>query len=219
MTSLSEGDIRRAWTIAELPTLARLSLCLIVSMLFGVPTCLVTSTVDFPPSTLSTPYLDPNTALATPVGGIGVPITKIVVLDRKADVKQLTLSAEVQSEDNGQRLYYRAFVNYKAVCSVPSCIGPGNQLEPGTFDDVRKISVDLNTDKLPPGCYQVALVASHLFDFSTFQPVHQEDTAFLVWWLLVGDTPAGSVKMTDCPGGPPSPPSDAGIEASDATGM
>ena len=121
MTPLSRSTAFDSWTIRDLPGVARLSLCLVVAMLFGVPTCLVTSTTDFPQPVPSKPFLDPNNAFATVEGASGVPLTKMIFVDPLTDdpkplstaFKTMVLSADVQSEDNGRLLYARAFGDYQ----------------------------------------------------------------------------------------------------------
>jgi hypothetical protein len=215
MTRLSGSSWDQTWTIGDLPAVARLSLALVVAMLFGVPTCLVTSTPDFPPVVPLAPYLNPNTALATPQSGTGVPITNLIVLDNSIDEtkKRITLSAEVQCEDNGRPLIPRVFVNYGIKSQSGRTYFPqgGDELEPSAFADKRNISAELDWSNptLEPGCYQLALVVSHAFDNKTARPVSPDDTAMLVWWVLV-NAPGGVVKMNDCPGVPPATPSGEG---------
>jgi hypothetical protein len=221
MTRLSGSSWDQTWTIADLPAVARLSLAWFVAMLFGVPTCLVTSTTDFPPIVPSAPYLNPNTARATPQNRAGLPITKLIFLsqqDQNLDdtKKRIVFSADVQCEDNGRSLIPRVFVNYNNRSQSGKTYFPqgGDVLAPSTFDDVRNISAELDwsNPSLDPGCYQVALVVSHAFDNKTAQPVSVDDTAVLVWWMLI-DAPGG-VKMNDCPGVPAATPSgDGGLDS------
>ncbi|MBI5536878.1 MAG: hypothetical protein HY898_29425 [Deltaproteobacteria bacterium] len=207
MTPLSRSGVPDSWTIRDLPGVARLSLCLVVSMLFGVPTCLVTSTTEFPQPVPSAPYLDPNTALATVEGETGVPLTKMIFVKPDSEssapppaaFKSITLSAQVQSEDNGRPLYARAFGDYQI--SKSPWFGGGDTLEPSTFEDVRTITATVTADQmhlLGLGCHQLALVVTHLFDSKTFKPVDSKDTGFVVWWILIRD-PAGSTPAESCP--------------------
>jgi hypothetical protein len=200
---------------------ARLSLFLAVSMLFGVPTCLVTSTTEFPQPVPSAPFLLPNYALATPEGQAGVPPTKMLFIDPgpgpAPQHRRITFSAPVQSEDNGRPLLARAFVDFNASAAGDGRLifGGGPSLEPSTFDDdSRTITAVLEPWHLSQieGCHQVTLVVSHLFDNQTMKPVHPDDTTFVVWWMLIEHEP-GTHPASKCPPGAPAPAGDAGLDA------
>lgn len=217
MTPLSRSTAFDLWTIRDLPGVARLSLCLVVAMLFGVPTCLVTSTTDFPQPVPSKPFLDPTTALATQEPLAGVPLTKMFFVKPDSDdpkpapaaFKDITFSALVQSEDNGRPLQARVFGDYK-VNKFP-VVGGGDTLEPSTFDNVRPITATLNATQLSQlglGCHQVALVVTHHFDSKTFDAVDSADTSFLVWWILI-ENASKTFDANSCTPGAPGP-DDAG---------
>jgi hypothetical protein len=222
MTSLSRSTAFDSWTIRDLPGVARLSLCLVVSMLFGVPTCLVTSSTDFPQPVPSAPFLDPNNAFATVEGQTGVPLTKMIFVDPGTDdpnppsaaFNPVTFSAYVQSEDNGKQLYARAFSNYQV--NDNPVIGGGDTLDPSTFDDVRPITASLTPyqmSQLGAGCHQIALVVTHLFDNKTLKPVYPQDTSFLVWWILIEHKQGTQQHLaSSCPPGV-SAPGDGGVDA------
>jgi hypothetical protein len=217
MTQVSRFEARRSWTILDLPAVARLSLYGMVSMLFGVPTCLVTNTTEFPQPVPSAPFVNPNNALATVGVKAGVPPTNMVFIDpgpdpvTPASFKTLTLAATVQSEDNGRTLFARAIGDYKVGDTV---VGGGVTLEPSTFDDVRTITATLTPKQLRDlglGCHQVALVVTHEFDSVILsQPRLPSDTTFVVWWVLIEHSPV--TLAAKCPPGQPEP-TDAGIDA------
>lgn len=212
MTPLSGDRASTSWKILDLPVLARFSLLVLCVTFLGNPSCLLTTTTEFPEPVPTPPFADGNTALATPQGGSGVPITKILRVDD--DTEQVTLSADVQSDDVGRELQARAFINYKVspLQDPPyDDVFGGDALPPSTFDDVRRISASFKLDRLQDGCYQVALVITHEFDNEELIPASQEDTAILIWWMVKGD-PA-STNFSQCPGVPPSPDQDAGVDA------
>ena len=183
---------------------ARFSLLVVTVTLLGNPSCLLTTTTEFPEPVPSPPFADGNTALATPQGGSGVPITRILRVDD--DTEQVTLSADVQSDDVGRKLQARAFINYNiSAVQVPPYdhVSGGDALPASTFDDVRRINASFKLDRLEDGCYQVALVITHEFDNENFVPTNQDDTAILIWWMIKGD-PA-STSFSQCPSVPPSP--------------
>ena len=198
----------QSWTIADFPALARLSLHAWVVALLGAPSCLVTSVTEYPEPVPSPPFVDANTALATPKGETGVPVTRILRVDDNVD--QVTFTADVRAEDNGRPRSARVFVNYKlSPEEAYLTLGGGDTLPPDTFDSVRRIgaSLQLPPGKLADGCYQVTFVVTHEFDSFQLIPVMQNDTAVVVWWMIKGD-PA-QVNMASCPGLPAS--SDAGL--------
>lgn len=218
LTQLSRSGPPHPWTLADLPVVARLSLMLMVTMLFGVPTCLVTHATEFPAPVPTKPFLDPNLALAT-VGSnaAGVPITKMIFIDPgpdpEADIPQITFTAPVQSEDNGQRLTARVFLDWKVSGTAMSGqFGGGESKEPGTFDEEREIKAILNLRPGTRGCHQVAMVVSHFFDPYTFEPVEPSDTGFLVWWLLIEHPGTEQFPASQCPPTRDTPQLDGGME-------
>jgi hypothetical protein len=212
MTPVSRFRTHPTWDLLTLPPLARFSLHCFVVMLLGTPSCLLTNTTEFPVPVPSPPFADANTALATPQGGAGVPITKIVRINDETE--QITFSTDVRAEDLGRLLYARVFVNYYVSPAPPfEDFGGGDTLQPRTFDDVRRINATLQRqqlEKLADGCYQATLVITHQFDNRDSVPVSQDDTALVVWWMIKGD-PA-LISMSQCPGVPPSPDLDGGAE-------
>ncbi len=207
MTRLSGRD-SHDWHLLNLPGVARFSLLLCCVTFLGNPSCLVTSTTEFAEPVLSPPFVDANTALATPQGGAGVPITRLLRVD--ADTREVTLSTDVRSDDAGRPLWSRAFINYKLGDRPFDEIFGGEVIPPGTFDVVRHIGASFDPGRLNDGCYQVSLVITHAFDAKELIPIRQDDTAILVWWMIKGD-PA-LISLAQCPGVPPSSTLDAGIE-------
>lgn len=219
MTPLSRSSVLDSWTMADLPAVARLSLMLVVTMMIGVPSCLVTHATEFPPPAPTKPFLDPNLALAT-VGSnpVGVPVTKMIFIDPgpdpQAEIPQINFVAPVQSEDNGQKLTARVFLDWKVSGTEGSeQFGGGATIDPGTFDEVRIIDGRLNLRPGTRGCHQVAMVVSHLFDPYNFEPVWSTDTGFLVWWLLIEHPGTEQFPASQCPPGRDTPQLDGGAEA------
>lgn len=215
-TRLSRFHAEHSWTLAELPVLARLSLSFMVTMLFGVPTCLVTHATEFPAPVPTAPFLDPNTALASPgPNATGVPPTRMIFIDPgpdpDAEIPEISFSVDLQSEDNGRPLSARVFMDWKIADNGQ--FGGGDELDPSSFDDIRTIRARLKLRPGTRGCHQVALVASHLFDNYTFQPVYPEDTGFVVWWLLIEHPGTEQYPAAQCPPGRDTAPADAGLEA------
>lgn len=219
MTPLSRSSVLDSWTMVDLPAVARLSLMLVVTMMIGVPSCLVTHATEFPPPAPTKPFLDPNLALAT-VGSnpVGVPVTKMIFIDPgpdpQAEIPQINFVAPVQSEDNGQKLTARVFLDWKVSGTEGSeQFGGGATIDPGTFDEVRIIDGRLNLRPGTRGCHQVAMVVSHLFDPYNFEPVWSTDTGFLVWWLLIEHPGTEQFPASQCPPGRDTPQLDGGTEA------
>ena len=180
-------------------------------MLSAVSSCLVTSTSQFDEPQPSPPVINANTALATPSGGTGIPVTKMIVIGDETE--QVSFTANVRAEDVGRPLSARVFLDYHAIPGRNYLrVGGGDVLEPGTWDDERRISANLDGARIPEGCHNVALVVTHAFDSHAFVPVEQEDTAIVVWWLIKGDPQ--HVDLTKCPGIPTSSGVDAGKDGS-----
>ena len=145
--------------------------------------------------------MDENTALATPSGGAGVPITHLVLVD--GETREVVLSAEVRSDYQGRQLYGRAFVDYGVEPPIGfRDMGGGDTLAPASCDQVRTMHATIDPGMLEDGCYQLALVMTHEFDDATFIPTDPCDVAMIVWWMVKGD-PA-TIDLTQCPGVPPS---------------
>jgi hypothetical protein len=210
MTRVS-GEKAQTWLLLDLPGVARFSLLMFGVTFLGNPSCLLTTATDFPEPVPSPPFADANTALATPLGGSGVPVTQILRVDD--DTQQVTLSADVRSDDVGRELRSRAFINYKLSkvegINYDEVFG-GEDIPASTFDDVRSISASINPRLVEDGCYQVALVITHEFDEAKFIPRSQDDTALLIWWMVKGDPAA--TNFGQCPGVPPSLDQDAGAD-------
>jgi hypothetical protein len=207
MTPLS-GNQPASWHFLDLPGVARFSLLLTCVTFLGNPSCLITSTTEFAEPVPSPPFVDANTALATPQGSAGVPITRLLRVD--AETREVTLSTDVRSDDAGRPLRSRAFINYKLGDRPYDEIFGGEVIPASTFDDVRRIGASFDPGRLDDGCYQVSLVVTHEFDEKDLIPVSQDDTAILVWWMVKGDP--GAISLGQCPGVPPSSTQDGGVE-------
>ncbi|MCL2822738.1 MAG: hypothetical protein FWD57_01985 [Polyangiaceae bacterium] len=197
------------WKVADLPLVARVSLMAVAVSYFCNPSCLVTSIAEFPEPVETPPFLDANTARATPKGSAGVPVTKLIQVDSETD--DVTLWADVRSDDVGRELFSRVYINYNNV-SVSS-INPffhmygGRTFAPGTFEQSRPVTASFDPSLLPDGCYQVSFVVTHGFNHDTFLPLDHEDTAILVWWMVKGDP--SQFRIDVCPGMTPSPRSNS----------
>jgi hypothetical protein len=208
VTGVRGARASNSWFILDLPRVARFSLFLACVTFLGNPSCLLSSVAEFPEPVPSPPFVDANTALATPQGGTGVPITRLLRVT--SDTEEVTLSTDVRSEDAGRLLRSRAFINYKIGELNYDFVFGGEAIAPGTFEDIRRISASFDLKRIEDGCYQVALVITHEFDERAFIPVSQDDTAILIWWMVKGDP--GTINMGQCPGVPPSANLDAGTE-------
>ena len=202
MTSLS-ARMSTSWCIPNLPRVARFSLFSVAVSFVGNPSCLVTSAVEYLEPVASPPFVDANTALATHQGQ-AVPVTRLIQVD--AETTEITLSADVRSDDMGHLLHSRVYINFNNNPGKQPYIRffGGESIAPGNFDVVRSISASFDPRELPSdGCYQVSLVITHEFDsHHQFMPTDQEDTAIVVWWMVRGDP--STMRLDQCPGLVPS---------------
>ncbi len=202
---------QESWKFLGIPWEARFLLLGFTVTFLGNPSCLLSTTTQFPVAVESPPYVNTNTAIARPLGRASVPMTSLIRVDNETE--EVTLSVDVQSDDAGRTLRSRAFINYNLDANEEGGfleVFGGEDIPPGTFDEVRNIGASFSTEKLEDGCYQVALVITHEFDGIRRIPVNAADTAFVVWWMVKGD-PA-SIDFSQCPGVPASADLDAGDE-------
>ena len=209
--------------IAPASRLARFSLVVVVVTFLGNPSCLITSTAAYQEPVASPPFVDANTALATPRGGVAVPVTRWIQISQ--DTREVTLEVDVRSDDAGRLLRSRVLINYNNR-NHPKPVGAeggdspydymfgGAVIPASTFDEVRPFKTTFDPDKLPDnGCYQVSLVIAHQFDDYLHIPMDQDDAAILVWWMVKGDPSA--MRLDRCPGLTPTssenPGSDGGF--------
>ena len=201
MTRMSQNDDPKN-VLSRILQVARVSHVHWFVMLSAFSSCLVTSTNQFEEPEPSPPMINENTALATPNDGVGVPVTKMLVVGEQTE--QISFATDVRSEDVGRPLSARVFLDYHAIPGRNYLrVGGGDVLEPGTWDDERRISASLDATLIPAGCHNVALVVTHAFDSHALVPVTQEDTALVVWWLIKGDPT--QIDLTQCPGVPSAP--------------
>jgi hypothetical protein len=184
-------------------------------MLLGTPSCLITSTTEFPSAVASRPFIHADSAFAffgLP-DDVKVPITKLLRVGSD-DTRQVVLQAQVQAEDAGRRLLARAYVNYEGD-KHDSFGEEGDDLEPSVFETVRTIEAKYELQKLPEGdgCYQIALVVTHQFNNKNGRPERPDDTEFVVWWMVRGDP--SNVTLAQCHSMPALPELDRGAAGGD----
>lgn len=103
---------------------------------------------------------------------------------------QLLVNVPVRSDDQGERIWYSLYVDYKAATRH---LLIGNQFEPpSTIDDENRfLEAKLTIDgQVLAGCHQLTLVAAHesSWDLTTQQPfldAPKEDIAIATWWMNV----------------------------------
>lgn len=121
----------------------------------------------------------------------------------KIDPGAQSISIQVRSEDAGEELTARLYLDYD-----PSSLGPdgglpvlnevgSRRLPPSTLDTIRTISVQWTAQTA--GCHQVTMVVTHTpnLDFDTNQPIDTTDVAYATWWFNVDDQ-TGEHKVDDC---------------------
>jgi hypothetical protein len=131
----------------------------------------------------------------------------LVIIDRESNVQgndQLLVTVPVRSDDQGERIWYSLYVDYKAQRPI---LLAGNQFEPpSTMDDENrfleaKLSIGA---QVPAGCHQLTLVAAHesSWESTTYQPsldAPKEDIAIATWWMNVDPENSDPYTLPSCP--------------------
>jgi hypothetical protein len=189
---------------ANCPTLARLSLPSLVMLLFGVPSCLVTSSPDFTPPERTRPEIVANDAYP-PSPALG----ELALFRYATGGSQYTpieFSAWVQSEDAGQAVQVELLIDYGDQSGVEN--GPyrsfveGEPLAPASMSDgPREVAVGWRPQSQEPiGCHTVTLLTTHQYAQrkGVFRcPADPDDASMLTWFALVcGD--ATTTTLEEC---------------------
>jgi hypothetical protein len=158
----------------------------LVGIAMSSPACLVTSTPEYVEPERTPPFLIPSSA---------DPDSRNVLFIEAADVP-LKLSAQVISEDAGQRVLVSLLVDY----GVPFAdrpfrdSEPHNQpVDPGTMaDGPRRVTASLipqqrtpAPDGTPEGdCHTITMMVSHEFDPLSGCPCEKADSSQLSWFVF-----------------------------------
>ena len=70
------------------------------------------------------------------------------------------------------------------------------EIPPGKLEDDKR-SIDIPADIQVAGCHSMSLVVTHRSNLDNNEPVNDDDTAILTWWLNVDDE--GQALLGDCP--------------------
>ncbi len=178
---------RRAWA-----TLAQSSLCLLTLM--ASTSCLVTSTPDFTPPKRTPPFLIVASADPDPRG-----VLKVNTLQQQNNLT-FTFSADVISEDQGDKVFGHLYIDYGKPGEQPALdtITEIPPLDPSTMSDTsRRISGKWTAEFrfFKNSCHTVTLMVSHEFDSATSCPVCRNDSSQLTWPVYVCDE---TLPAADC---------------------
>jgi hypothetical protein len=177
----------------------RLGLALGATMLSS---CLVTSSPDFGSPERTPPFLVPDSADPDP--------RRVLVVT--SDTSRVDFSAVVRSEDDGDAVEARLYIDYGFVNGAgqpfrTSVTDNATTLPPSTFDDdTRRAQVEWYPDSVPisPGCHRFTLIVSHGFDSRSGCPLELADSSQITWTVLYcapgAECPPPIVDpRTDCP--------------------
>jgi hypothetical protein len=126
----------------------------------------------------------------------------IVVVEKK-DGADLLVKVPLRSDDQGEKLWFAAHVDYKGndvlLVSLP--------IPPSTLDrPPREISASLDFDgRVMPGCHQLTLLVAHesSWDFVKGQPLPEapdDDLAVATWRMNVSPNPTDDpFTLENCP--------------------
>jgi hypothetical protein len=164
--------------------------------------CLVISSPDFGSPERTPPFLVPDSADPDP--------RRVLVVT--SDTSRVDFSAVVRSEDDGDAVEARLYIDYGFVNGAgqpfrTSVTDNATTLQPSTFDDdTRRAQVQWYTDSVPisPGCHRFTLIVSHGFDSRSGCPLELADSSQITWTVLYcapgAECPPPIVDpRTDCP--------------------
>jgi hypothetical protein len=185
-----------------LPLATRAWIALAVVWSVGEPSCLVTSSPQFPSGPPTRPFL--VAADSSP------PLSAVLLIDAPKDRGTdgdsfITFRSVVQSEDNGAPLQAKLVADFDTAGRTPFVLGR-TEVAASVLATERVVAIDWHTSALTgvplaTGCHSIALVVTHAFGLGTdeIHPAAQDDVNWLTWWVLVGD-PAEAPTLTDaCP--------------------
>jgi hypothetical protein len=180
--------------------------------------CLVTSTPDFTPPKRTRPFLVTATAdpdprnvqiLDAPPGTLGLPFA---------------FSADVVSDDQGQRVFVALYIDYGRPNSAgqpfADMIPSFPPLEPGTMADVKARRIIAKGKLAHPlgfGCHTATLIVTHQIDTVSGCPACLNDSSQISWPLYRCDSSdACKPDFSECETWPPGCPAiadpSAGVE-------
>jgi hypothetical protein len=164
-----------------LPTAMARPWLLLFPVIMGNLGCLVTSTPEFEPASQTAPFLIASSA---------DPDNRRM-LEVASDVEPLKFSADVLSEDAGERVQVALLVDYGVPNPLTGHVFQDSEsfnqpLPPGTLaDGPRRISASLVPAlRMPtPGCHTITMMVTHEFDQVSGCPATKADSDQLVWFV------------------------------------
>jgi hypothetical protein len=161
----------------------------------ATPACLVTSTPSFEPPKRTAPFL---------VAAGAQPDPRVMIsIDERKTAPAKSFTVDVVSEDNGQDVFFRLYVDYgfkppgtdqpfrALFANIPA-------LESSTMSDTMERTVRFTWSPqltgTGTGCHTLTLIASHDFDPATQCPKCLSDSSQITWQLYVCD----STKVDEC---------------------
>jgi hypothetical protein len=157
-----------------------------IAYLASLTGCLVSDPPEYEPPEQTVPVLDAMTAQPPPTQ-----------FHSWSSGDSVSFSVQFRSEDRGERVDAVLFANYGL--DDQAFLG-GQELSPGTFDELRTISIDLWVPDGLYGCTQLSLVVTHESNFEPFtrRINRDEDVAIITWWADFNDS---GDSLRDCPRG------------------
>jgi len=109
---------------------------------------------------------------------------------------KVLVNVPFRSEDAGEELRALLWLD-KGVIGKTTLLN-FREIPPGKPED-NKRSIDIPADIQVAGCHSMSLVVTHRsnLDKDNNEPVNDDDTAILTWWLNVDDE--GQALLGDCP--------------------
>lgn len=157
-----------------------------LSLLLGLvaPTsCIVSEPAEYGVAKQTPPFLDAKNAAPS------------VLHTHKLSLGDtLLVNVPFRSEDAGEELRALLWLD-KGVIGKKTLLN-FREIPPGKLEDDKR-SIDIPGDIQVAGCHSMSLVVTHRSNLDNNEPVDDDDTAILTWWLNVADE--GQTLLGDCP--------------------
>ncbi len=153
------------------------------------PGCLASDPPTYGRSEQTPPFLD--------MTQVNPDIYKVLVVSSQG---QVPINVPFQSEDAGESIKAVLILDYDPTVPAGGNLQYVGDVAPGTFDEVRKVSLSWVVPDIPSSdnCHQLALLVDHAsaFDDNTNRPKVSSKPAVVTWWVNIDG--AAPTDLTGC---------------------